>query len=43
MTRDLGAAVRELLRSDPRVAIVLAEVLGPPVGSPEAPPRPWDG
>lgn len=32
MTGDLTATVRDLLRSDPRVAIVVGEILGPPGG-----------
>ncbi len=38
----LGSVLRGLLRKDPRLAIVLAEILGPPPGSPESPPRIWD-
>ncbi|HNR24768.1 MAG TPA: hypothetical protein PKG50_05025 [Candidatus Bipolaricaulis anaerobius] len=41
MTEEIGTRVRDLLRTDPQLAIVLGEILGPPVGSPEAPPRPW--
>ena len=41
MTQQRGETLRELLRTDPRLAILLAEVLGPPVGSPESPTRIW--
>lgn len=43
MSADLRIAVRELVHADPRLAIVIAEILGTPVGSPDAPPRLWDG
>ncbi|MCR4392656.1 MAG: hypothetical protein NUV94_07880 [Candidatus Acetothermia bacterium] len=32
----------ELLREDPRLAILLGEILGPPPSSGEGPPRPWE-
>jgi len=38
----LGSVLQGLLRTDPRVAIVLGEILGPPVGSAEALPRLWE-
>ena len=34
--------IKKILREDPRVAIVLAEILGPPPGLQSAPPRRWD-
>lgn len=34
--------LRELLREDPRLAILLGEILGPPLGSGEGPLRPWE-
>ena len=42
MTKDMGVTLRDLLRADPRLALVSGEILGPPAGSPEAPPRPWE-
>lgn len=42
MTGAVAAMVRDLLRSDPRVAIVLGEILGPPVAASEGPARPWE-
>lgn len=42
MKAALAPALTNLLRKDPRLAIVLAEILGPPPGSPEAAPRMWD-
>ena len=32
----------EILHEDPRAAIVLAEILGPPLGLQSATPKPWD-
>ena len=32
----------EILRTDPRAAIVLAEIIGPPPGLQSATPKPWD-
>jgi len=40
--KTLPLQLQEIVRGDPRVAIVLGEILGPPVGAPDAPPRPWD-
>jgi len=34
--------IREILREDPRAAIVLAEIIGPPPGLQSAAPKPWD-
>jgi len=34
--------VQSILREDPRAAIVLAEILGPPPGLSGGPPRPWE-
>jgi len=34
--------LQTILREDPRVGIVLAEILGPPPGLLSAPLRPWD-
>jgi len=34
--------IREILREDPRAAIVLAEIVGPPPGLTDGPPRLWD-
>jgi hypothetical protein len=34
--------IKEILREDPRAAIVLAEILGPPPGLSGAPAKPWD-
>lgn len=34
-------AIRRILRDDPRVGILLAEILGPPPALGEAPP-PWE-
>jgi len=38
----LTAAVRGLVKSDPRLAVVVGEILGAPVGAPDAPTRPWE-
>lgn len=43
MSEILKEKIRDLLQSDPRLAILLGEVLGPPVGSPDAPIRPGEG
>lgn len=42
MSVDLTTGVRGLVNADPRLAIVIGEILGAPVGSPEAPVRPWE-
>jgi hypothetical protein len=34
--------IKEILREDPRAAIVLAEILGPPPGLADGPPRLWE-
>lgn len=34
--------VQTILREDPRVGIVLAEILGPPLGLRGVPAKPWD-
>ena len=34
--------IKEILREDPRAAIVLAEILGPPPGLAGSPPKPWE-
>jgi len=34
--------IKEILREDPRAAIVLAEILGPPLGLQSAAPKSWD-
>jgi hypothetical protein len=34
--------IKEILREDPRAAIVLAEILGPPPGLAASPPKPWE-
>ena len=34
--------IKEILREDPRAAIVLAEILGPPPGLADSPPRLWE-
>jgi len=34
--------IRRLLEEDPRIAIVLAEIIGPPPGLADPPPRPWE-
>jgi len=34
--------VKRILRDDPRVGIILAEIIGPPPGLQSAPPRRWD-
>ena len=39
--RDLAEMIRRILRRDPRVAIVLAEILGPPPALEER-PHPWE-
>ena len=33
--------IKEILREDPRAAIVLAEILGPPPGLADNPPKLW--
>ncbi|GAB4304321.1 MAG: hypothetical protein Kow0097_01100 [Candidatus Bipolaricaulota bacterium] len=42
MTLRVAAVVRDLLRMDPRAAVLLGEILGPPVGSPDTLARPWE-
>ncbi|MFH1609060.1 MAG: hypothetical protein ABID40_00320 [Candidatus Bipolaricaulota bacterium] len=42
MKAALAPALKNLLRKDPRLAIVLAEILGPPPGSGEGAPRLWE-
>lgn len=39
--KALAEAIRGVFRDDPRVAIVLAEILGPPPALEER-PRPWE-
>jgi hypothetical protein len=39
--KGLAEIVREILEEDPRVGIVLAEILGPPPALDDT-PRPWD-
>jgi len=39
--RDLAEMIRGILQRDPRVAIVLAEILRPPPALEER-PRPWE-
>ena len=34
--------IKKILREDPRAAIVLAEIIGPPPGLQSAPLKPWD-
>lgn len=34
--------IKGILREDPRAAIVLAEILGPPPGLADSPPKPWE-
>ncbi len=34
--------IKEILREDPRAAIVLAEILGSPPGLADTPPKPWE-
>ncbi len=34
--------IREVLKKDPRAAIVLGEILGPPPALEKSPPRPWE-
>jgi len=34
--------IKEILREDPRAAIVLAEILGSPPGLADSPPKPWE-
>lgn len=41
-TKPLVKLIREVLREDPRAAIVLGEILGPPLALEEGPPRPWE-
>ncbi|MCX7750245.1 MAG: hypothetical protein N2320_01560 [Candidatus Bipolaricaulota bacterium] len=42
MSGGLTERIRELLREDPRLALVLGEVLGPPVGARGSPERTGD-
>ncbi len=42
-SKSVVALIREVVVEKPQAAIVLAEILGPPVGSGTAPPRLWDG
>ena len=41
-TPPLLELVQKILREDPRAAIVLAEIIGPPPGLQNAAPKPWD-
>ncbi len=41
--RSVVSLIRAVVKEDPQAAIVLAEILGPPVSSGTAPPRLWDG
>ncbi len=41
--KSVVALIREVIKTKPQAAIVLAEILGPPVSSGTAPPRLWDG
>jgi hypothetical protein len=34
--------IKEILREDPRAAIVLAEILGSPPGLADSPPKLWE-
>jgi len=34
--------IKMILRQDPRAAIVLAEIIGPPPGLSGTPAKPWD-
>jgi len=38
--KPLRKLLRKILRQDPRAAIVLGEILGPPPGLKKGPPRP---
>lgn len=38
----LQQKVRRILEEDPRVGILLSEILAPPPASEDAPPRPWE-
>lgn len=38
--KSLVTLLREILQQDPRAAIVLGEILGPPPGLHKGPPRP---
>lgn len=42
MSAEVTAAVRGLVRLDPRLAIVVGEILGVPVGAADGPVRPWE-
>lgn len=39
--KDLAETIRDILERDPRVGILLAEILGPPPALEEV-PRPWE-
>ena len=38
-TRRLTTLIRQILQADPRAAIVIGEILGPPPGLQKNPPR----
>jgi len=39
--KSLAKLLREILKQDPRAAIVLGEILGPPPGLKKGPPQPF--
>ncbi len=41
-TLPVARLIVEILCEDPRAAIVLAEILGPPPGLAASPPKPWE-
>ncbi len=40
--KQIAADIRKILGRDPRVGIVLAEILSPPPAAEDAPPKPWE-
>lgn len=40
--RSVLQLVQTILREDPRVGIILSEILGPPPGLAASPPRLWE-
>lgn len=40
--KTLIGLIQRLLQEDPRIAIVLAEIIGPPPGLGASPPRLWE-
>ncbi len=42
MKKSVIELIQELLEADPQAAIIMGEILGPPLGLGAAPPRLWE-